>query len=455
MRSLPLYTCLFSLLLSCNGEKPSDDIVDTDTDTETDTDEVPECVGDSNCDAWEICEEEVCVDGDRNNAPEEADVVTKDTKYSDFINPAGDLDYFTYTSTGKEWVRIGTITKDVEGGLNTVVTVYRPNGDVLMSMDEFPTGPINGYDSLFHAYLAEAGDWTIKVEDLSTFSGEGTKGNRTFSYDLELKSWSSVTSEEDSLADPSLFLDMESGNTIYGAGVHLEEPGDEDVIRVSLPFDDQPLEVYGIYNLPGSDASPRVSLYDDALNLIAQKDNVGPDGSVNYLFAKKTEYKVVATDVAAGGGDNHWFVLYIRTRAETSTRNQRELEPNDISADATVIEQTTTTDQSPNYDKGYIRGELLADGDEDWFSMEASPGGTLDLYCGSESYGAMGDLAVDIHGPDGTLIQTITEGGDSTPDVEALGPLEAGTHSFRFYSEDGMYGLGVFYRCGLFMYPAE
>ena len=68
---------------------------------------------------------------------------------------------------------------------------------------------------------------------------------------------------------------------------------------------------------------------------------------------------------------------------------------------------------------------------------------------------AFGDLAVDIHGPDGTLLDTITEGGDSTPDAEGYGPLEAGTYGLRFYSEDGMYGLGVFYRCGLFMYQAE
>jgi len=257
------------------------------------------------------------------------------------------------------------------------------------------------------------------------------------------------------MADPSLSVEMESGNTIYAAGVLLEEAGDEDVISVTMPYVDQPLEVYGIVDLPGSDASPKVSLFDSNEVLLSEKEGVGPNGSLNYLFAKQEEYRLLTADVAGGGGPNHWFVLYLRTRPETASRNQQEQEPNDIMEDATEITQTTDTSETPNFDKGYIRGELLADGDEDWFRMQATEGGRLSLYCGSESYGAFGDLAVDIHGPDGALITTITEGNDSTPDVEDLGPLTAGTHSLRFYSEDGVYGLGVYYRCGLRMYQAE
>ena len=173
------------------------------------------------------------------------------------------------------------------------------------------------------------------------------------------------------------------------------------------------------------------------------------------LIEERTKRGTVATDSDGSGGANHWFVLYIRTRAEDSTRNQREMEPNNIQEDATQVVQTDDTDTTPNRLKGYIRGELVEDGDEDWYRLEAYEGGTLNLYCGSESYGAFGDLAIDVHGPDGALIKTITEGDDSTPDIEDLGPLTAGTHYLRFYSEDGVYGLGVFYRCGLFMYKAE
>lgn len=455
MRTAPLsLSTLFLILLACTGERPTDDGTPTD-DTDTDTDLPPECIADSNCEAWEICEAEVCIDGDRNNAFEEAQAIVKDVTASEYINPDGDNDYFRYTASGNEWVRIGTTNAGVEGGLNTVVTVYRPNGEVLLTMDEFPTGPINSYDTLFHAYLAEAGDWIIKVEDISTYEGGTGIGNKTFSYELEVTSWGSVTSEEDSFSDPSLFFDIESGNTIYGAGVLLEEAGDTDHIRVQLPFEDQPFEVYGITELPGSDSRPKVSLFTTEQVPIAVKEDVGPNGSLNYIFAENTEYRLEAGDVDGGGGSNHWYVLYLRTRAETSTRNQPELEPNNTIDEATVAVQTTVTDQKPNFDRAYIRGELLEDSDEDWYSMEALSGGTLNLYCGSESYGAFGDLAVDIHGPDGTLIQTVTEGGDSTPDAEEVGPLEAGTHYLRFYSENDTYGLGVFYRCGMFMYPAE
>ena len=440
---MPISIFAFLFFIACNGESVSDD---PPSDTDTDTDADPDCVEDSDCSGWEICEDEICIEGDRDNTFEDATAIFQDQEQDGYINVDGDVDYYKYQATGKEWVRIGTVTDERENGLDTIVTVYKPNGSILLSMDEFPTGEISTYDTLFHAYLEEAGEWIIAVED------KNGQGGSSFTYSLEVSDWSSsTTSESDTPTDPSITVDIAGGSTIYGVGVVFEESGDTDYIAVNTPFTDQPLQVYSIEELPGSEATPRVQLYEGE-TLLSDKANVGPDGSMNYLFATNSSYTLAVSDTAGAGGAGHWGVVYIRTRPEDATRNQLELEVNDTLESATLVEQEAVNECGEDYERGYIRGQLESEGDEDWFSMTGFTGGTLNVYCGSESYGSLGDLALDIHNPDGSLLTTITESDDSTPDGEDIETLDAGVYSLRFYSEDAVYSPGVYYRCGLFMY---
>ena len=152
------------MLWSCNNDKP----IEPDQTTEEPSDEDSlECELDTDCIGSQICESNTCVDGDRNNSPEEAQSLLWDDPTTGFINPAGDEDFYVFTSGGGEYVRI-TTTQNFDGA-DTVVTLRNSAGQVVAWSDDYPTGSsISTFDSAVYAYLAVADDYVLTVEDAST-----------------------------------------------------------------------------------------------------------------------------------------------------------------------------------------------------------------------------------------------------------------------------------------------
>jgi len=443
---LSSFSAIF-LLTACTGEKP--------TPFDSDTGEPPpECAADDDCDAGEICEQGDCAIGDRDNTFPEATPIFQEVEAAGVINIDGDVDYYSYASTGDEWVRVHTITdEEAEDGLDTVVAIYTAGGALHAYMDEYPTGSVTTYDSVLHAYLPAAGTWYISVEDRSSFYDEDDlNSSSSFEYTLKVVPANS-TSEIDELMTPSYELNPTSGTSTYSVGVHLQETGDADYITVTMPWGDAPLEIYTQSTIPGSAASPTVTVYDDTYTPILSKSGLGEGGSAKYFDAKQVTYTIEATDELSGGGDDYWYVLYVRTRDE-GYGYTREIEPND-DADTTQLLELATYETSAGtsgfYEEGLIQGILDAEGDEDWVSFSPAITGTdplrISILCSGEYYGSLTDLAIDITGPDGSIDQTITEGDDSTPDAYNLTPVSAGTHKIRIYSEDAFYGPGAYYRC--------
>ena len=242
------------VLLSCKREKPSDSDTDVDTDTDSDT-FGGECEDDDGCGWDQICEEAACLDGDRDDAFEDARSILLNQAESGRIL-VGDVDHFAYESPGDEWLRVSTVTQEVDGGLDTVVSVFAANGALHASMDAFATGNVSTFDTLFHVYLPDSGVWYFRVEDKSTYEGTDPVGGLTeeFHYELELQEFEGVTSEDDSFGSPRLAVTMANGGTVYAVGVNLEEEGDADWIQAALPWTDAPIEVWGLPDLGGSDA---------------------------------------------------------------------------------------------------------------------------------------------------------------------------------------------------------
>ena len=109
-----------------------------DSPTETGDTEAPppDCLEDAQCGDNEICEEETCVAGDRNNSVEEANTILWEMDNLGALETAGDVDYYAFVASGGEFVRISTEPL-VEGTeMNTVVTLYDPNGKVHHVEDE-------------------------------------------------------------------------------------------------------------------------------------------------------------------------------------------------------------------------------------------------------------------------------------------------------------------------------
>ena len=129
----------------CNREQRTDDTQET---------AAPTCTDDEGCQRWEICEDRDCVTGDRDNSFEEATTIFQvddldgDPSGSGFIAPAGDEDYYAYSSLGGEWIEIRTRQAvEQDDGVDTVVSVYTLGGQLHATMDEYATGSIKNWEA--------------------------------------------------------------------------------------------------------------------------------------------------------------------------------------------------------------------------------------------------------------------------------------------------------------------
>lgn len=435
------------LAVSCAGDDDDTGIVDTAP--------PPECTEDDNCDANEICEEQTCVLGDRDDTFDGARALYIVPDLDDpgvrqgLIQTPGDVDHYVFEAAEAGWYRISTLTDDGDDALDTVVSVFRADGALHHVMDDYPTGSLRSYDSRMQVYLPTAGTWYIRVEDRSTFyDEEPLRGSPAFSYRIGLETWGVVTVEPDSAGDPSVRFPMESGSVVYAWGVRAEEPGDVDHTVAVMPWGDAPFEVWAPAAIPGSAMTPVVEVRDSEGTLHLRKEAVGSTGFASTFSTPDETFSVSVTDLDSGGSDDHWTVLYLRTR-DPGYGNPREVEPNDTVDEATPLDAETRSDGGVTSDVSFLQGKLDVEGDTDHFRFAAVAGGRLRLVCSSDSYGATGNVDVDVLDPAGERVVTLTDGDDSAPDGE-VEDLEEGAYTLRFKLAVGSFGPSAYYRCGVY-----
>jgi hypothetical protein len=442
-----------SLASGCNGERPTD----TNRDDDTDDPSGPECAEDIDCGSGRICEGEVCVRGDRDDEFEGAGTLRQETEISAEIYPEGDVDLYAYESPGGEWLRVETVTEEEEGGLDTVVAVYRSNGALHAYMDDYPTGDVTNFDTVLYVYLPDAGTWYFAVEDRLTFL-DPDEDSPEGDYTLLLKPFGRYTDDPDSETDPSVQIDVENASTIYAAGVVLDEIGDSDWIDLSIPWARAPIEIYGHSEIPGSPAIAQVNVYDPDLGLILAKEDLGPAGAAFYMDTEEKTYVVEATDADGDGSKDHWYVLYFRTN-EVDTTLTFETEPNDASETATWMDtRTATADSGEEYEYATFTGTLDPDGDVDFYSITAPADHWITVYCSADRFGSQLDPILEVFGPDGASIGTADDGDDLAPDVANLGPVDAGIVTMRIGAGDAgdvTGGPSAYYRCTVYASPFE
>ena len=124
------------------------------------------CETDTSCDRGEICEASVCEVGDRDNSFEEASIIRLNEEVAGTIEPAGDVDFYVYESTGPEWIRVQTTNSgDPINSLDTVLQVFATNGAEHAVADNFATGRVNTFDSVAIVYLPTCLLYTSEAAD--------------------------------------------------------------------------------------------------------------------------------------------------------------------------------------------------------------------------------------------------------------------------------------------------
>jgi len=403
------------LLLACPGSDGNPDTKDT-TGTPDPT-PAAECSGDEGCDEGEICEEETCVEGDRNNAPEEALTLLWGESVAGVINPDGDVDYYVFEADGGEYLRLSVTLGVEEDDFDTLVTLRTSSGKVVTSADGFATGTsVTGIDAIAFAYLEEAGTYTVEVEHVDTPSGGGS-GDPTYSYTLALEEWNDATAEADSVDDPQLTLDLSDERIWFSAGFLVQEAGDADWIRAVHVLEGQNLFVDGNEDLTGSDLNSAVRLWSPDGELLGEKPGFGPDEYLLYPHLAAGDYLVELSDAGGQGGSNHWGFAHLIVRPDSDGYAYAEAaEPNEDVDGATAL----TTVEYENGDGQAYRQALgqgvleTADDTDVWALTTPYDDGGVVVCLVSGFYGSLVDPTLELLDAEGNVLAS-DEGGAGYP----------------------------------------
>ena len=360
------------------------------------------CTEDTDCQAWEICDASACIDGDRDNSFSEATNFSKSEEgVSGYINIPGDVDHWRYTASGGEFIRASIDPHEDRGedepGADLKLTVYTPDGAPLTSADNYPNGgSVGNYESVIYAYLAYAGDYIFKIEDVNA---DSPWGGQEYNYRLRMYDWNQVTWGNDSTLEAPINFAGEEGNGLTmttnswsAVGVLIEEEGDVDYIALDFVddnvvnssgalYEDEDgvpygwyqgeLTVDGLLDLSGSDATPLVTLHDPEDLAASTREGVGPDGSLKYPALRAGTWVLALSDAYGGGGPNHWYAVLLNAD-HRGNGHAWESESNDTASAANAIEMVearNTNDKA--FATGTIQGRVDTVGDIDHFSIMA------------------------------------------------------------------------------------
>ncbi|MEL6348296.1 MAG: hypothetical protein AAFV53_34620 [Myxococcota bacterium] len=437
MRLPDLFLLPFALVLACNGDTGIEDDTEPFGGDDTDIDDTDDetCDQDTDCREHEICEPDECIDGDRNNALEDADALLWSSSVEATINTPGDVDFYTITAEGGEFVRISADTEFDD--VLTELIVREPSGKVLTSSFAFPTNTSIGTSTVAFAYFAEAGEYSVSVEHR-----DATAGGRGLDYAISLQQWGPVVNEAtDTPEEPGYTLNVDQSRIWSTVGALIETDDDVDYIRLNLSLNAHDLYIDGNEDITGSDLTPLVRLYDANGVLLAEKQDVGPGEYMLYPNAPTGEYLIEISDALGTSGAAHWFAQHIIARpiAETDPY-QAELEQNGSFGQATPLTlETYVNGAELDYSRGQAIATLDAPDDVDYFLVEALYDPTYFVGCVNASrLGSQVTPTFEIVDADGDVIAA--GAGSATADPNRIifsTEASQGFYAVRLAAEDG------------------
>ena len=433
---LPLLPLLFLPLAACP--------TDTGDDDDTTVPDLPDCTEDEDCPDWEICEEQACVGGDRNNAFEEARFLEYGDEVFEYVSPPGDVDYYRFFGTaGDTLVISATAEGSAAEDFDTVIRTFNDDGQELGWCDDFER-ITSGQNATLYTGVPEDGTFFFTVEDTSSFRNDPDRyplvGGFEYFYQLRLLRITGSDREaepNDSALTANLFRgDREpptlAENTNYNLHGFIDEPGDVDWFLVDVP-EAVDLRLY-VYPHNGSQLSHRLSVYAPS----NMEQPVGTFTGLNWetrgdaptLETGPYLLKVESTRPDEGGAA---FFYTVHIAHSGQYQGFRQI----VGPEATSREEALELDLQPNGDleSAFVRGVIATPEDADYMSFDAAAGQTVTVAVGTAEFGSSLIASVAILDADGEVIE---EGIDTSGDEAVIDSLalDPGLHYVRILAFD-------------------
>ncbi|MCP4871867.1 MAG: hypothetical protein GY898_24435 [Proteobacteria bacterium] len=412
---------------------PVDD--DDDLVAPPDDDDGADCDADTDCSftvGLEICGDEgVCVEGDRNNSIDEAQLMEYDTSTQLYIAPAGDVDYYRFTGTQGDLFLVSTLATDPET-LDTVVIYYDEDGTELAFNDDFERVTSVPPDSRLYSGVPATGTFFFSVQDRRSWANDPTDpavGGDDSQYTVTLGRAPGdtaivVASEDNDEPASATIWDVANTLTNYTVGGTLEPTGDHDWLRVPVEAG-QALRVYGFPN-GGSLGTTEVSVYlPDGETLISTHEALAWDTEHRAFIPvlEDGDYYLDVSEADGRGGFGYWYFLHAaKNKAEDGF--PPEVEPNNSSEEAEPLTGDDT-----------LWGRIHPAGDEDWYAFTAEAGERLTLRFTRTQHLESTALTVTLYDPAGDVADAGSWNGEEDNVFELL-ELEAGGHQIQVVEQN-------------------
>jgi hypothetical protein len=431
---------LLLLAVGCpDEEEPEDEI------------EPPECEADSECRfarGLEICEAGACIEGDRNNGPEDAQLLEPGDVADLYIAPAGDVDWFRFQGTAGDLVRILTTADETED-LDTVIRYFDADANEIGFNDDWTRIGSVPPDARLHTGVADTGIVYFTVEDRRSWINDPTdppEGGDDFRYEASFQNFdqlggTTVGIEADDTPAQATPWVFEEPNFNYTVGGFLGVAGDVDWYAIPVVAGEA-VRLYGVPN-NGTAATPTITPHyqrgEEFVPIRTYYDLSLDSSNRGYIPILETGNLLLAIEDATGGGGNdHWYVWH-GAKNPAADGFPPEVEPNDQ-----PVEATTGIVDGP--ESVAFWGRIDPAGDVDHYALEAEAGDRLSVNFETTEHDEPTRPGISVIAPDGTVEFTVEWSiGDPPPTLLNHELTQSGRYTVQISEQDPASGGGNYF----------
>jgi hypothetical protein len=405
--------------LAVLGCPPADDVGDDDDDIIAPPGS-DNCTVDTDCSfqsGLEICGDQgLCVQGDRNNSMEEAQLLEDGDTTELYIAPAGDVDWFRFNGNQGDLIYIAASAEDTDN-LDCLVTYYDSGGNEIGFADDFDRVSGVAPDARFYSGVPATGTAWFSVQDKRSWANDptdpatGGSGHKyqLFFAELGASAGADLAAEpNDTVTDASPW-EVSKYATNYNLGGGLAPAGDVDWLAVDVIQG----EVLRLYGFPGSGSqgTTRLTAYlPDATTEIRSYEGLAWDLEHRaWIPVLETgTYYLEIEDSAGGGGFDHWYFLHA-AKNDPADGYPAEVEPNNESGSAETLDLSPVSGTTV---ETTLWGRIGAAGDEDYYTITAESGDRLSVTFARTDHGETTGVQVRLVNPGAVAFQCPVAPGD-------------------------------------------